>query len=140
MSHTKQTPPSVIQWIHRLNALAIIYSGLSLYFIATNEQQTLHFFFIYTLMTSGLIFFHLIFTLRLKSGLGFCHVLLYALALMQGLKIFLSVSSLATLSGFVSSLLSAILIFYLLGLKGFLKSKHGLTYFRVNESLAECNE
>ena len=77
------------------------------------------------IVLQGVLFF------RLKSLLGFVRVLLYTMALLQGLRLFLSIDQLLSLSGIINGLIIFLMIMYLLGIRGFLNSAKGMSYFGV---------
>ncbi len=62
---------------------------------------------------------------KLRSLYGFSLVLLYTLALIQGLKIMLSLGSLDSLLAVVSLIIHIFLIFYFIGVRGYLRSNRG---------------
>ena len=77
------------------------------------------------LALQGILFF------RLKALLGFARVLLYTLALLQGLRLFLSLSDFLSITGILNGLFIFVLMLYLLGVRGFLQTEKTLLQWGV---------
>jgi len=77
----------------------------------------------------GFAMLQLIILAKIKSLYGFTLVLLYTLALLQGMRIMLSIDTLLTLTGVLFFLLELLVIFYLIGVRGYLRSDKGRSAF-----------
>ena len=71
----------------------------------------------------------LILLLRASRYVGFARVLVYALLLILGLDVLLMLKYLTTGYGILTIILNVVVIVFLIGVRGYLNSKHALRYF-----------
>ncbi len=119
-----------MNFVLRINWVILLISGISIYFAAgpVFEEQTVtdpHFLIIDFIVFAGILLLQAIFLLKIKALYGFSLVMLYALALVIGLRIMLSIDQLLSLMGIISFLLELLAIIYLIGVRGFLRSNRG---------------
>ncbi|MEE4246454.1 MAG: hypothetical protein V2I33_13675 [Kangiellaceae bacterium] len=120
-----------MKYVTRLNWLVIaIWSAIiatSYHFMGDND----HFIWIDIVTVAGVAVLQVLFYGKIKSGYGFSLVLLYTLALLQGMRIMLSIDQVFSLVGILFIILKLLLIFYFIGVRGFLRSNKGRSYFSL---------
>lgn len=84
----------------------------------------------------GIIVLQIIVSLRLQPLLGFIRVLVYALAIVQGLQTMLVLKDLFTPVGALLIGTAVLQVFYLIGLRGYLASSGAMQYFGFNKTNA----
>ena len=77
----------------------------------------------------GIIVLQLILSLRLRPLLAFIRVLVYVMAILQGLQIMLVLKDLFTTEGALLIGTAVLLVIYLIGVRGYLASSTALQYF-----------
>ena len=118
-----------VLWINTLLIAIGIYSLYSAFSQGVGFNITL---LIEQLTVAGLILVQIMLWLRVKALLGFAQVLIYALALAQGLGLFMQGGSLLTLAGAGLILFTFLKIFYFIGLRGFLRSEKTMKLFGID--------
>jgi len=82
------------------------------------------------LITSGaFIVITMIAFLRLVRFVGFARLLIYVVMLILGLQILLTVKYLFSAYGILTIIIDALVIFYLIGVRGYLASEYAVKYF-----------
>ncbi|WP_144391417.1 hypothetical protein [Pleionea sediminis] len=133
-----------MNFVIRFNWILIGLGAFLLYFefgsISSVESGTPHFLMIDLIAVSGLALLQLVFLLKLRQFYGFSLVLLYTIALLVGLRIMLSVGQLLSFSGILFFILELFVIFYLIGVRGFLKSNKGRAAFGLEPNPSQGGE
>ena len=82
------------------------------------------------LITSGaLLVITAIVLLRLTHFIGFARALIYVVMLVLGLQILLTIKYLFSAYGILTITVDMLVIFYLIGVRGYLASEHAAKYF-----------
>ena len=68
--------------------------------------------------------------LRLNRLLGFTRILIYVLLLALGLNVLLMLKYLVTAYGFLTIVFNLLVIFFVIGVKGYLASEDAIRYFK----------
>ncbi len=77
----------------------------------------------------GIIMLQIILSLRLARLLGFVRVLVYTMAILQGLQIMLMLKDLFSSAGVLLIGTAMLQVFYLIGVRGYLASSNAMQYF-----------
>ncbi|NVK86839.1 MAG: hypothetical protein HWE13_01870 [Gammaproteobacteria bacterium] len=114
-----------MRYVYLINAVFIAVWAVIVYLTQPTHLQTSPNWWIDVLILGGFAMLQLQAMIKLKTLYGFSLVLSYTVALIVGLRIMLSLSSILSLAGFALFLLSLFAIIYLIGLRGFLRSDKG---------------
>lgn len=124
--------PTGIKIITTLNIIfASIFTANLLYLQKASEGAPL-LVFVNLLGIGALILITLVVLLRLARLLAFARVLAYALILVLGLQLLLTLKYLMTGYGALTILIDLIIIFYVIGMRGYLGSARAASYFNRN--------
>jgi|GEM_PF-6190513 len=114
-----------MRFIYVVNSIIILGWASLVYFTQPSHEQVSPNWWIDVLVLGGMIIFQLQMVVKSKTLYGFSIVMSYTLALLIGMRLMLSVDWLLTLKGIGFLLVSALCIFYLIGVRGFLRSDKG---------------
>jgi hypothetical protein len=85
--------------------------------------------YINLISASALILITLIILLRLAPFVGFVRAIIYVIALVLGLQILLTIKYLFSVYDILTITVDALVIFYLIGVRGYLASERAARYF-----------
>ncbi|NVJ61783.1 MAG: hypothetical protein HWE27_15415 [Gammaproteobacteria bacterium] len=114
-----------MKFVLTANLVVAFIWGLIVYLTLPTAENPAPNWWIDLLILGGILMLELVFLFRMKVLYGFSLVLLYTLALLIGLKIMLSIDQLLTLSGIGLALLEILVVVYLIGVRGYLRSESG---------------
>lgn len=114
-----------MSFVTRTNWIIIVFTGLAILGYWQLGTGPNHLVWMDLVTFGGVLALQIALLFKLRSLYGFSLVLLYTLALIQGLKIMLTLGSLDSLFGILSLVIHIILIFYFIGVRGYLRSNRG---------------
>ncbi len=79
----------------------------------------------------GIIVLQIILSLRLRAFVGFVRVLIYAMAILQGLQVMLVLKDLFVPVAAILIGTAIVLVIYLIGVRGYLASATAMQYFGI---------
>lgn len=121
--------PKGIKVITTLNIFFISIFSAKLLYLHKVSQGVPLLVFVNLISVAALALITLIVLLRFASLVGFARVLAYALLLVLGLQIMLTLKDLMTGYGLMTILIDIVVIFYVIGMRGYLGSEVVATYF-----------
>lgn len=121
--------PTGIKLISILNILLSLVFTFNQFFMEKAALSYPFASYINLISASALILITLIVLLRLTHLIGFVRAIIYVIALVLGLQILLSIKYLFSVYGLLTIVLDAFVIFYLIGVRGYLASERAAHYF-----------
>jgi len=121
--------PKGIKIISVVNLLLGAIFILNLLFMEKTELSYPFANYINLITPGALIAVSLIAIFRLGRMIGFARALIYVVMLVLGLQILLTLKYLFSFYGLVTVIVDALVIFYLVGVRGYLASEHAASYF-----------
>ena len=121
--------PTGIKLISILNILLSLVFTFNQFFMERAALSYPFASYINLISASALILITLIILLRLAPFIGFVRAIIYVIALVLGLQILLTINYLFSVYGMLTIAVDALVIFYLIGVRGYLTSEHAARYF-----------
>jgi hypothetical protein len=121
--------PTGIKLISILNILLSLVFTFNQFFMERAALSYPFASYINLISASALILITLIILLRLAPFIGFVRAIIYVIALVLGLQILLTIKYLFSVYGMLTIAVDALVIFYLIGMRGYLTSEHAARYF-----------
>lgn len=115
-----------------ISAVNFILAGLFIMNLLFMEKIELSYPFasyINLISASALVIVALTVLMRIGRLVGFARVLIYVIALLLGLQILLTIKYLFSAYGMLTIVVDALVIFYLVGVRGYLASQRAAAYF-----------
>lgn len=122
--------PTGIKVISTLNIIFISIFSANLLYLHKASQGAPLLLFVNLVSVAALVLITLIVLLRFAALLGFARVLAYGLLLVLGVQAMLTLKYLMTGYGIMTILIDAIVIFYGIGMRGYLGSASAVDYFK----------
>jgi hypothetical protein len=121
--------PTGIKLISILNILLSLVFTFNQFFMEKVALSYPFASYINLISASALILITLIILLRLAPFVGFVRAIIYVIALVLGLQILLTIKYLFSVYGILTIAVDALVIFYLIGVRGYLASERAARYF-----------
>ncbi len=121
--------PTGIKLISILNILLSLVFTFNQFFMERAALSYPFASYINLISASALILITLIILLRLAPFISFVRAIIYVIALVLGLQILLTIKYLFSVYGMLTIAVDALVIFYLIGVRGYLTSEHAACYF-----------
>jgi hypothetical protein len=123
-------------FIVRTNLIILLLFAFSLVHLYLGDNTAWYFSWVELLTFAAVAVIEMILITRMRALYGFSLVLLYALALIHGLKIMLSLGSIESAVDVFVLIFHGFLIVYFIGVRGYLRSDRGRAAmgFAVNEA------
>jgi len=121
--------PKAIKIISVVNLLLAVLFMLNLLFMEKVELSYPFANYINLITSGAFIVVSLIALFRFGRMIGFARALIYVVMLVLGLQILLTFKYLFSFYGLVTIIIDALVIFYLVGVRGYLASERAANYF-----------
>lgn len=121
--------PKGIKLIAGVNVLLAGIFILNLLFMETTKLNYPFASYINLIGAAALLLVAIIVLFRINKLVGFARLLVYVLALVLGLQALLSIKYLFSLYGALTIVVDVVVIFYAIGLRGYLASERAAAYF-----------